>query len=196
MKDTIIELKSESRENTVLHFPPNQHLDAIKAAIIKQCIQKKKKREAPNHNDHIGGLPSPPVEDKKVTPEPEEVAMEILPTSNEIREKIKRLTDEKHRLFQMLKQLMLQEEQNKKRQQLQLQQQKQLQQQQQMQQQQMQQQQQQNNIQQQNNNIQQHHQKKKSRWAPISSCDHLSYFYPRPRYQPYSNVSLFYIQTI
>ncbi|KAG2232063.1 hypothetical protein INT48_009411 [Thamnidium elegans] len=130
MKDTIIELKPESRENTVLHFPPNQHLDAIKAAIIKQCIQKKKKREAPNHNDHIGGLPSPPVEDKKVTPEPEEVTMEILPTSNEIREKIKRLTDEKHRLFQMLKQLM---------------------------------------------------------WAPISSCDHPSYFYPRPRYQPYSN---------
>lgn len=115
MEPTVLEPKPDSaRENTVLHFKPTQHLGAIKAAIVQQCLEKKRRQQQAMHDAHVGGLPSPPVEEEKkvATPEPCLVPMA---TSSEIREKIQRLTDEKHRLFQMLKQLMVQEEQKKKK---------------------------------------------------------------------------------
>ncbi|CEP15275.1 hypothetical protein [Parasitella parasitica] len=120
MKDTIFEIKqATARENITYHFQPNDQLDAIKDAIVKKCSIKQKLStssssiaDSPIHmQHHIGGLPSPPVEEKKV--------ISILPSSapkqpslssQEIREKIQYLKDEKHRLFQLIKQMMVQEE--------------------------------------------------------------------------------------
>ncbi|KAI8638415.1 hypothetical protein BD408DRAFT_423029 [Parasitella parasitica] len=125
MKDTIFEMKqATTRENITYHFQPNDQLNAIKDAIVKKFNSKRKLstslssiEESPiNLQHHIGGLPSPPVEEKKVisklpSPTPTQPSL----TSQEIREKIQHLKDEKHRLFQLIKQMMMEEE-NKKRQ--------------------------------------------------------------------------------
>ncbi|KAK4509395.1 uncharacterized protein ATC70_007746 [Mucor velutinosus] len=131
MKDTIFEIKqSTARENITFHFQPNDQFDAVKEAIVRKFNNKRKLSTAspmegssPIHlQQHIGGLPSPPVEEKKV------IAISTSPkrlkeqsssppslTSQEIREKIQYLKEEKHSLFQLIKQMMMEEE-NKKRQ--------------------------------------------------------------------------------
>lgn len=133
MKDTIFEIKqSTTRENITFHFQPNDQFDAIKEAIVRKFNSKRKLSTAssiegssPIHvQHHIGGLPSPPVEEKKViailpSPKPskqqEQSSSSPSLSSQEIREKIQHLKDEKHRLFQLIKQMMMEEESKKRR---------------------------------------------------------------------------------
>ncbi|KAG1444671.1 hypothetical protein G6F56_010199 [Rhizopus delemar] len=106
MKDTIFDYKEEAKkENVVYHFQPTQRLDAIKTVIMDRCKQKQS-LELPPPLEHIGGLPSPPVEEKKPVLE-EDLSCQ------DIQAKIDLLKQEKHRLFQRIKQMML-EEQTKK----------------------------------------------------------------------------------
>ncbi|GAN06848.1 hypothetical protein MAM1_0138d06338 [Mucor ambiguus] len=133
MKDTIFEIKQlTTKENITFHFQPNDQFDAIKEAIVRKFNNKRKLSTAPSIEGsspvhlqhHIGGLPSPPVEEKKVTailpsPKPSEQQKQSPSppslSSQELREKIQHLKDEKHRLFQLIKQMMM-EEDSKKRQ--------------------------------------------------------------------------------
>jgi hypothetical protein len=132
MKDTIFEIKqSATRENITFHFQPNDQFDAIKEAIVRKFNNKRKLSTAssiegssPIHlQHHIGGLPSPPVEEKKViailpspkpSEQPEQSSSPPSLSSQEIREKIQHLKDEKHRLFQLIKQMMVEEESKKR----------------------------------------------------------------------------------
>jgi hypothetical protein len=179
MKDTIFESKETSRrENITYHFQPNQHLDAIKSAIVKRYKQRVPHVESPLQQHHVGGLPSPPVEEKKVMPvqvisEAPLIKEQLPPTSSEIKEKIQSLKEEKHMLFQLIKQMMVQEESKRRESQKPVQ-------------------------------ATPPSTKKKSRWAPCSTdtlpyYNNASYFYPRPpppmpRFNsnhPYSNVSYY-----
>jgi hypothetical protein len=179
MKDTIFEPKETStRENITYHFQPNQHLDAIKSAIVKRYKEKVPHvEESQLQQHHVGGLPSPPVEEKKVMPTPI-IKKEPLISSSELKEKIQSLKEEKHRLFQLIKQMMVEEE--SKRRELQK-----------------------TKAAQVTKPLTTN--KKKSRWAPCSTdtlpyYNNASYFYPRPplppmpRFNsnhPYSNVSYY-----
>ncbi|KAI8389467.1 hypothetical protein BD560DRAFT_443122 [Blakeslea trispora] len=136
MKETIFDYNENTdRKNITYHFQPNQFESAIKQAIIKRCKQKRPSIPARQlHEHHIGGLPSPPVEEKKIScissqeeqeacikqepmfsPPPASPAAPSL-SAQEIRDKIEALKQEKHRLFQLIKQLMLREEQEKRKQ--------------------------------------------------------------------------------
>ncbi|KAI8062848.1 uncharacterized protein B0P05DRAFT_556361 [Gilbertella persicaria] len=172
MKETIFDYKDiVNRENITYHFQPSQYQDAIRLAIMKRCKEKLPNRNGHLQQHHVGGLPSPPVEERKVAsifPEEEnEVYIKQEPifspppasptpslSIQEIKEKIEALEQEKHRLFQMIKQLMLQEEQEKKR-----------------------------RIEESAKN-EKKRTKKKSRWAPVSqeSPFYNNAFYSRPRY--------------
>lgn len=173
MKDNTIEQKEVSkRENITYNFQPIQHLDAIKSAIMKRYKEKAPHVEL--QQQHVGGLPSPPVEEKKVVL----IKKEPLPSSTEIKAKIQSLQEEKHKLFQLIKQMMLQEESERRKLQKPVQ----------------------------TNapaapSVPPTNNKKKSRWAPCSAdalpyYNNASYFYSRPttmpRYgsnHPYSYVS-------
>ncbi|KAL7312472.1 hypothetical protein PS15m_008227 [Mucor circinelloides] len=132
MKDTIFEIKqSATRENITFHFQTNDQFDAIKDAIVRKFNNKRRlstsssvEGSSPIHlQHHIGGLPSPPVEEKKVTAilpslkpsKQQEPSSSPLLSSQEIREKIQYLKDEKHRLFQLIKQMMMEEESRKRK---------------------------------------------------------------------------------
>lgn len=133
MKDTIFEIKqSATRENITFHFQTNDQFDAIKDAIVRKFNNKRRlstsssvEGSSPIHlQHHIGGLPSPPVEEKKViailpslkpSKQQESSSSPPLLSSQEIREKIQYLKDEKHRLFQLIKQMMMEEESRKRK---------------------------------------------------------------------------------
>ncbi|CAO0800435.1 unnamed protein product [Mucor circinelloides] len=133
MKDTIFEIKqSATRENITFHFQTNDQFDAIKDAIVRKFNNKRRlstsssvEGSSPIHlQHHIGGLPSPPVEEKKViailpslkpSKQQEPSSSPPLLSSQEIREKIQYLKDEKHRLFQLIKQMMMEEESRKRK---------------------------------------------------------------------------------
>ncbi|RCH80259.1 hypothetical protein CU097_002133 [Rhizopus azygosporus] len=156
MKDTIFDYKEDlKKENVVYHFQPIQRLDAIKSVIIDRCKQKQLPKQTSPPIEHIGGLPSPPVEEKKPFVEEEEEEEEeteekdFKMTCDEIKAKIQSLKDEKHRLFQLIKQMMLQEQIKKKQEQEKIQEQE----------------------------------EKTTRWGPPS--ERSNYFYSRPRYNPH-----------
>ncbi|KAI8353651.1 hypothetical protein EDC96DRAFT_447196 [Choanephora cucurbitarum] len=125
MKETIFDYnQTEHRENITYHFQPSRLEGAIKQAIIQRCRQKRPSIPLEQlHQHHIGGLPSPPVEERKaclsedicIKEEPVYSAPPTL-SAQEIREKIEALKQEKHRLFQLIK-VMLHEEQEKQKQQ-------------------------------------------------------------------------------
>ncbi|KAI9256698.1 hypothetical protein BY458DRAFT_519299 [Sporodiniella umbellata] len=117
MKDTIFDYKEEvKRENVVYHFQPTQRLEAIRTVIMDRCQQKRVSCPcAPSSPiEHIGGLPSPPVEEKKpVLEEEEEEEVALALSCQEIQAKIELLKEEKHQLFQRIKQMMQQEQTRK-----------------------------------------------------------------------------------
>ncbi|CAO3700760.1 unnamed protein product [Rhizopus microsporus] len=97
MKDTIFDYKEDiKKENVVYHFQPTQRLDAIKSVIIYRCKQKQLPKQTSPPIEHIGGLPSPPVEEKKPfieeeEEETEEREKEFKMTCDEIKAKIQSL---------------------------------------------------------------------------------------------------------
>ncbi|KAI8885886.1 hypothetical protein K501DRAFT_65967 [Backusella circina FSU 941] len=101
------------REIITYQFQPNHRFDAIKHAIIKRCKQNLPKQTLTVKNLPekslttklpVGGLPSPPIDEKPRL------------SSTVVKERIKALQDEKHKLFQMLKQLVVDQENLKKQQ--------------------------------------------------------------------------------
>ena len=198
MKETIFEIEQEeTAKNITFKFQVNPHYDAIKVAIMKRhklsarstTVLTPSKPPPPFQkvHNHVGGLPSPPVEDRKVVEEVvavEETIVDDSPSSSDIKQTIQDLVDEKHKLFQHLKQLMLDDQLKKKHDQLMLQKQKQA----------------EREKQQEKLVVT----KRKSRWAPSPQQPLSQYntnqpppYYhhsrppPAPRYNPYANVSYF-----
>ncbi|KAG1127789.1 hypothetical protein G6F37_013608 [Rhizopus arrhizus] len=117
---------------------------------MDRCKQRQSlKLPSPPPVEHIGGLPSPPVEEKKPVLEEEEVNRM---SCCDIQAKIELLKEEKHRLFQLIKQMMLEEQLKKKQEQQLL-------------------------IQEQ----EEKEQEEKKRWEP-SLSEKQNYFYSRQRY--------------
>ncbi|KAI8997823.1 hypothetical protein BDB01DRAFT_846430 [Pilobolus umbonatus] len=103
------------KENITYEFQSIEHLDSIKAVIVDRCKKRMSIRKKEDRMEqHFSGLPSPPIEDKKDDTELIEVKKEDTLTCDEIQAKIDELKEEKHRLFQVIKQLMLEEEKKKR----------------------------------------------------------------------------------